>query len=133
MGTATARVLSAVYPPWMAIVSSCMRPVAPLGDSSQPVLVQADGHASPRPGGPGPSLVEPEGLDERRVSFTAGHPLVEVRQTCVVLGTHAVNGQPGHLVALVPHVATRVPLVLAQEAGPPVLGVTLHHQHPAAI
>src|ERR1019366_3573194 len=117
MGTATARVLSAIYPPWMAMVSSCMGSVAPLRDSSQPVLVQADGHGAPGPGGPGPSLVEPEGLDERRVSFTAGHPLVEVGQTCLVFGTHAVNGQAGRLVALVPHVATRVPLVLAQEAG----------------
>src|SRR5580704_19508522 len=105
MGTATARVLSAVYPPWMAMVSSCMRSVAPLRDSRQPVLVQADGHAAPRPGSPGPRLVEPEGLDERRVPFTTGHPLVEVRQTCLVFGTNAVNGQAGLLVALVPHVA----------------------------
>src|SRR5450631_2474904 len=126
MGTATARVLSAVYPPWMAMVSSCMRSDAPLRDSSQPVLVQADRHGAPRPGGPGPSLVEPEGFDERRVSFTAGHPSVETRQPCLVFGTHAVNGQAGHLVALVPHVSTHVTLVLAQEAGLPVLGVTLH-------
>src|ERR1700693_5442811 len=126
MGTATARVLSAVYPPWMAMVSSCMRSVAPLRDSSQPVPVQADGHAAPRPGGPRPNLVEPERLDERRVPFTAGHPLVEVGHACLVFGTHAVNGQAGLLVALVPYVASRVPLVLAQEAGPPVLGVTLH-------
>src|SRR5450755_4474043 len=108
MGTATARVLSAVYPPWMAMVSSCMRSVAPLRDSSQPVLVQADGHRAPRPGGPGPSLVEPEGLDERRVSCTAGHPLMEVRQIRLVFGTHAINGEARHLIALVSHVATRV-------------------------
>src|SRR5271166_2546110 len=104
MGTATARVRSAVYPPWMAMVSSCMASVAPLRDTGQQVGVQPDGYAAPRPGGPGRDLVEGKRLDDRGIPFASGHPLLQSLELCPILGGHAVERQTRFLVALVEHV-----------------------------
>src|ERR1700733_6235835 len=131
MGTATARVLSGVYPAWMAMVSSRMGSVAPVG-SRQPVGVQPLRHVTPRPGRSLGGPVEVEPLDERRVPLALFQGPLDRREALPVPPAGAGQRQAGDAVALAPDVAAHVAPVLGEQAPGLVFGVALDEHHPAA-
>src|ERR1700722_13368614 len=129
MGTATARVPSAWYPPWMAMVSSCISFVAPLAAASQPICVQNLGGLEPRPGRSGAHLCEWVRLHQGRIAALLGDRSMQCLELGPVLWGNAVQRQTWGLVTLASDEPPDVALILAQQAGGLILGMTLHEDH----
>src|SRR5580658_4327007 len=113
----------------MAIVSSCIGSVTPLGDIDQPVGVQGLSHPVPWPPRPGAHLVEGVRLEKCRVTLIRGDRPMKLLEIPPVLWSDAVEGQDGKLVPLMLYVAPGVTVILAEQAGRIVFGVTLDEHH----
>src|SRR5580704_2453191 len=101
----------------MAIVSSCIGSVTPLGDIDQPVGVQGLRHPVPWPRRPGAHLVEGIRLEKCGIALIPGDRPMKLLETPPVLWSHAVEGQNGKLVPLMQYIASGVTVILAEQAG----------------
>ena len=129
MGTATARVLSGVYPPWMAMVSSRMSQRPRSG--RRPASWRRDGsplrhprRARPRRLGRGRSRRGPGSRSPPRIRRWSPPGRSSRR-------AHAPLREDGKVIPLSDHVAADVTLVFAEQVGGPYSGwACTHHRGP---
>src|SRR5665213_3573053 len=98
----------------MAMVSSCIGSVTPLGVAGQPVGVQGLRYRIPWPRGPGAHVGKGIRLEDHRFPLAPGNGPVQLLELGPVLRGDTVQRQAGKVVALMEGETPGVPVVLAE-------------------